>query len=299
MGTSTTRRRCTRAAITVMAATALVGAGAATSPAGSATPPGTVLRVAITANGMYLDGPTTFPAGRVHLYVDASGKDRSAAIIRLHPGYSFPDFRADLKTAGANLDGPNGNQKKGLAAIQHAIANITAVGGLSAHDGQERHGIVMLHHPGGHYVLFDDSGSVPRRPVALTVTDRVGPQRLPATDATVTAKTNKRFGGDDVLPAHGNITFVNHSTESPHFLVLQHVKEGTTRKDILDSFQSDQQPDWVLKAEQNSDALTTGRRMVLRVHLPAGEYAEMCFFPDPQTGVPHAFMGMVRIVHLK
>jgi hypothetical protein len=25
----------------------------------------------------------------------------------------------------------------------------------------------------------------------------------------------------------------------------------------------------------------------------------MCFFPDPKTGDPHAFMGMVRIVHLR
>jgi hypothetical protein len=32
--------------------------------------------------------------------------------------------------------------------------------------------------------------------------------------------------------------------------------------------------------------------------LPAGDYAEMCFFPDLKTGMPHAMMGMVRIVHL-
>jgi hypothetical protein len=32
--------------------------------------------------------------------------------------------------------------------------------------------------------------------------------------------------------------------------------------------------------------------------LPAGDYAEVCFFPDLETGMPHAFMGMVRIVHL-
>jgi len=25
----------------------------------------------------------------------------------------------------------------------------------------------------------------------------------------------------------------------------------------------------------------------------------MCFFPDLKTGMPHAAMGMVRIVHLK
>jgi hypothetical protein len=39
--------------------------------------------------------------------------------------------------------------------------------------------------------------------------------------------------------------------------------------------------------------------MNFHIHLPPGTYAVMCFFPDPKTGDPHAFMGMVRIVHLK
>jgi hypothetical protein len=40
-----------------------------------------------------------------------------------------------------------------------------------------------------------------------------------------------------------------------------------------------------------------GHAMVLHTHIPAGEYALMCFFADPETGMPHAFMGMVKIVH--
>jgi hypothetical protein len=33
--------------------------------------------------------------------------------------------------------------------------------------------------------------------------------------------------------------------------------------------------------------------------LPKGEYVEVCFFPDPKTGMPHAYMGMIGTVTLK
>jgi hypothetical protein len=100
-----------------------------------------------------------------------------------------------------------------------------------------------------------------------------------------------------VLPHNGTITFENNSTESPHFLVLQQVKDGTTRKQAIAALQSNG-PGPFLRHEQASDVVTYGHAMNMHVHMPAGTYAEMCFFPDPQTGMPHALMGMVRIVHL-
>ena len=54
----------------------------------------------------------------------------------------------------------------------------------------------------------------------------------------------------------------------------------------------------MLPGEQDSDIVSPGHAMALHLQLPAGHYALMCFFPDPQTGMPHAFMGMVRMVTL-
>jgi hypothetical protein len=290
--------RSTRAAIATLSATTFVLGGLVVAPTATAAEAGTVLRVAITSNGMYLDGPTTFPAGRVKLFVDAAGNDRGAEIIRLHRGYSFKDFRADLKKAFSNLFAPDGDTDKGLKALNRALDNTTIYGGLYSPDGLVRHGTLMLKRPSDRYVLFDDSGNLPKRPIHLTVTDPAGPQTLPTTEATVRARTGARFGGDTALPARGNITFRNKATDSPHFLVLQHVKKGTTRKDVLDSFESDSPPDFVLPGEQETDVVGPGHAMTVKLHLPKGYYAEMCFFPDPETGAPHAFMGMVRIVHL-
>ena len=37
----------------------------------------------------------------------------------------------------------------------------------------------------------------------------------------------------------------------------------------------------------------------VHVNLPKGEYVALCFVADRKTGMPHAFMGMIGIYHLK
>jgi hypothetical protein len=290
------RVRATSVAAATALTVALGGLAVTTAPAASAATSGTTLRISITPNGMYVDGPRSFPAGRVHVYVDASLPDRGVEIARFARGYHFADFRADLKTAFTELGA--GHMNKGLAALNHALDHSTFFGGVYAPDGAVRHGTLLLPRAGGRYVLFDDSGNLPKRPVHLTLTSPRGPQTLPATDKTVVAKTIRRWAGDDTLPAHGNITFHNAATNSPHFLVLQHVKAGTTRHQVINALTSPTPPTFIRQGEQESDSVGPGHSMVLHLNLPKGTYAQMCFFPDPETGMPHALMGMVRMVRL-
>lgn len=296
-------RTSVRIGLAAAAATGLAVAGlpsaqaAPVAPAASSSVP--ALHVAITDRGFYVDGPSTFPAGRVQVSFDnARAKAESETeVFQLAAGYHWADLRSDFKTMAPNLFAPNGNTKKGLKALNHIIANVTGYGGFDVMAGKSAHGTLLLPHAGT-YVIFNDS-NVPRSPHWLTVTAPVGPQTLPAADANVVAKTTRRFGGDTTLPAKGTINFTNKSTESPHFLNLQQVKPGTTRKQVIEALQGNGGPPPFLDGVAGTDALTTGQSMNVHVHLPAGTYAEMCFFPDPKTGMPHAFMGMVRIVKLK
>jgi hypothetical protein len=292
------------AAIAALAVAGLVSTGSDVALAANRAPStggATTLNVAITDHGMYLDGTTTFAAGRVKVLLEdaRSSHDAVLAVVRLVPGYTWKEYRDDLKVAFSNLFAPNGNKKKGLRRLNHAIHHAVGYGGFDAHAGEKRSATLLLNVPSASYFAYDDSGNLPKRPHRLTVTAASGPQTLPTADATVIAKTNRRFGGDTVLPARGTIEFVNHSTESPHFLILQHVKEGTTRKQVRQGLQSNSQPSWVLPEEAATDVVSLHQKMVLHVHVPAGEYVEMCFFPDPQEGTPHALMGMIRIVHLR
>ena len=285
------------AAVAGLVLAGMPGAQAAPQRASSAQ---TTLHVAITDKALYVDGPTSFPAGQVHLIFEnaRSKADGETAIFRLAPGYSWSDLRADIKTVGENLFAPHGDKQKGLKALNHAIAHLTSYGGLLAHAGDSVHGTLLLTDPGT-YAIFNDSGQIPNSPHWLTVTAPAGYQALPPADGTVVAQTNRRFSGSSVLPANGTISFTNHSTESPHFLILQQVKEGTTRKQVIAALQSNSKPTFLLSGEFETDALTTNQSMDFHVSLPAGEYVQMCFFPDPKTGMPHALMGMVRVVHLK
>ena len=283
------------------AATLAIGFATIAAPSVDAASSGTELRIALTDHGMYVDGPRTFPAGLVHLvFEDAKSKGGGdIAVIGLSAGHTWKEFRSGLKVAFTNLFAPNGDKKKGLKALNQVLTYVTGYGGLGADTGQVREGTVLLSSPNTQYFLFDDSGNLPNRPKLLTTTAAVGAQTLPTTSATVFAQTNRRFGGATVLPHNGTLTFENHSTESPHFLVIQQVKPGTTRKQVIAALQSNNGPGPFLQHEQETDVVSYGHAMNVHLQVPVGSYALMCFFPDPKTGMPHALMGMVRIVQVK
>jgi hypothetical protein len=291
------------AGLAVVAATGLAGASqvsaapAAPSLPGSAVTP--VLHARISGHSFKLTGDRSFPSNRVTVTLHAVGAERTLQIVKFKPGFTLSDLRADIRFFSQH-GGDSGKPTK--AAMRHlhdALRHTALFGGEDAEKGQTSTQTIVL--PAGRYTFLDDTGQLPQRPrivhVSANPTGVAAP--APASQATVTMQTNKRFGGSRTLPATGTITVTNQSTESPHFLLLQHVKNGTTRKQVERGLRSNGQPGFVLPGVGGTDALGMGKSETLRYSLPKGEYAEMCFFPDPKTGLPHAFMGMIRIVHLK
>lgn len=281
-----------------LAASGMTGADAAPRKAAPYERPYIDVYINATKLVAHLGGGA-LATGQMDVSLSAKGGDREVAVVRFDRGYTFQDFRDDIRTFGSSF-GQNGPSKKGLKALNHAIDNTTGYGGVFAPQGKFRHGTVLLDQE-GRYCFYDDSHDVPRHPAFVTIGGSVGPQKLQQYAGTITAKTNRRFGGDNVLPARGNIRFKNNSTQSPHFLALNHVKEGTTKKDVLDYFQSGSEapPPFARKGEAGVDALSYGQQQTFHVNLPPGQYVELCFFPDPDEGMPHAVMGMIRMVHLK
>jgi hypothetical protein len=296
-----TPRNALGLAAAAAATIAVIGGG--TGAAASAESHHSVARtptLSITASktGFQLSGPRTFRAGRVNLTLKAVGGDRTVQVASFKKGFTFTKLRAALLAFGEG-QGQTGESKAGLTALNDAVAHTYLYGGLDA-DSATARGSVVLARPGT-YVIYDDSGNLPTRPRTVTV---IGPEvkrASPHSTATVVATSAKRFGGAKILPARGTITFANRSNNSPHMLSLQHVKTGTTRKQVIDFLSTGQQgnPPWGLQGSANTDIVGDGLSQTLTYHLQKGEYIEMCFFPDLQTGMPHALMGMVGIVTLK
>jgi hypothetical protein len=242
----------------------------------------------------------SFVAGRVDLKIKAVGAEREFAIASFKKGYSFAKLKADEIKFGKDM-GKNGETKAGIKILDHALSLTTFYGGLDATAGQRESGSVVLPKAGTYYV-WNDGGNVPKQPVKLTVTGPAVHRAAPKSTATVTGKSDDRFGGAATLPAKGTITFkdtTSGSAKSPHFWEIIHVKPGTTRKDVLTGLEnSSGPPSFVLKGSAGIDAINPGLSETVSYNLPKGSYAELCFFPDPKTGIPHAFMGMIRIVNL-
>jgi hypothetical protein len=259
------------------------------------------LHITISKGHFKVAGPRTFAAGRVALTLTAVGNEREVEVGSLKKGYTFKDVRADLTAFGEKQgSGPNGSTpKSALKHLNRVINRTNLYGGLDAQAGQTLRGTVVLPTAGTYYI-FNDSGQLPNHPTKLTVTGPEVTRAAPDSTATVTALTKRRFGGAKTLPAKGTITFKNDSTESPHFLDLIHVKQGTTKKEVLTALLSggNGPPPFALKGEAGTDTVGKGFSQTLTYNLPKGEYIEVCFFPDPKTGMPHAFMGMIGIVQL-
>jgi hypothetical protein len=303
-----TTRTTLRLAAATTAVVGLVGSGAVgalaspSRPAAGTTTP--TITAKVSGGQLTLSSPRTFHAGRVLVSLTSGSSESSIEVIRLHKNYTWTDFKSDIKAFGQSY-GPNGATEAGVRHLDRATTHTTQYGGYDAPANKTRRGYIVLP-AAGDYIVFNDSGNLPAQPHHLKVTAPAGAQTLPKTAATITAKTDRRFGGATQLPTSGNLTFKNISTESPstpHMLILQHVKQGTTRRQVIAYAQSNSQqpPSWALRAGTGTDLLGEGQSMTLHYSLPKGEYAVMCFMPDPQPanhGEDHAAMGMVRMIQI-
>jgi hypothetical protein len=295
----TNRRRCAASASVgaLTIAAALIAAPAATAGAGAdnACPHSIpLLKAKITGSDLTFDGSLTQPAGPLRIRLKAVGDEREIALQRFKGDYGPADLKHDVAAAF-------GSGTFDQAALRRAEKHTVALGGVDAAKGKSATMTVVLK-PGTYY-LNDDSGDVPIRFRKLHIRPSSCGLHQTRTTATVTMKETHRFGGDTTLPAEGSILVKNVSTsfDELHFLSMQRVKKGTTRADVLAAFGSSTPgpPPFFLDDQVGTDALSPGKSQALTYSLPKGTYALLCFFPDLKDGVPHAFTGMVRIVHLK
>ncbi len=141
----------------------------------------------------------------------------------------------------------------------------------------------------GHLPLF--SGRLPFVPGHLPV--------FPG-HATVKLTSDDRFESPDLLPKAGTIT-VRNISDTIHFMAVSPVKPGTTDAQIQQFFDDPQGPP-PFAAEGPSiemGVLSPGRSADITYQLPAGTYDLECFIADDESGMPHAFMGMHKVVTLK
>ncbi|MCF6379674.1 hypothetical protein L2K70_18845 [Nocardioides KLBMP 9356] len=248
----------------------------------AATP---MLTATLTGKTIKVSGPSKLRPGRVRMSVSGKGV---VELAMFRSGYDAADFAADVNKFGAKND---------VKALKHALANTTILGGFEGGGS----GTLVLPKAGS-YTPFSlgDKGVVLGDPIMVKGAKRKS--ATPSTDGRIIAKAGLSWGGSSTLPAKGRLLFKNRgNTGVPHFIAMQQVQEGTTTDQVLEYFQSgDQgQPSWGLPAGLETGSISPGKSVTVNYDLPPGQYVVMCFFPDPTMGgMPHAFMGMLEMIHL-
>ena len=240
---------------------------------------GQSLTITVAKGSLKLQGVNGLRAGRIKLAV--KGKPAPVSIVSFARGYTVRDMAKDY--AASN--------KGDMKALKRAIANTTWHGGLMTGST----GTIVLPRAGTYTAL------VMANRIMAPTTFRVGPvkaSKAPSVDATIKARKGMKWGGARHLPTRGTLKFKN-ADDQPHFAVLQQVQEGTTMEQVMEGLQSEEEPAWLLPAWAQTDTLSPGRQMTMDYELPAGQYVLLCFFPDPKMkGMPHAMMGMVKMIHV-
>ena len=161
--------------------------------------------------------------------------------------------------------------------------------------------------PGTYYLM--DLGNPPTSgPPAVTrlSVKRHGGYRAKALHrharATIKMTSADRFQVRGSMPAAGTVRVVN-ASDTLHFVSFQRVKPGTTDRQVQQYFASGGSsgpPPWALNSPtMGSDVLTPGKALKLTYRLHRGTYVLMCFVADDQDGMPHAFMGMHKVVRFR
>jgi hypothetical protein len=165
----------------------------------------------------------------------------------------------------------------------------------------------------GKYYLMDlgNVGNSPPDPVFTTFTVRPSGHSSHSPGDSHRGPVIKLTSADtfispSTLPARGTVT-VRNVADTIHFMVIEPVLEGTTDAQIqawFDSFVNGTPPPPGPPPFANGptgglDVLSPGHQAELTYNLPPGTYMLACFVADDVTGMPHAAMGMHKVVTLK
>jgi hypothetical protein len=271
-------------AVATVAAIALSGVAVAEASAAPTAVNLTTVTVHMTKQKIRLSEHSVHAGTILFRAISGDGRFHQLQIARLRHGYTLKQASQDLGKAF------HGNVKA-VRRVDHGVA---FRGGAPAHKSGYP-GAVIVRLTAGHYYLLDQDG---QGLASLTVRGKPGKQPAIAHTGKIIANS---YGFQNTrLPAAGIIKMTNIS-DQPHFIQLERVKDSTTGRTIRRFIKhpSNGKPSWALNPGTDSSVISPYRTEFLHYRLPAGKYLVACFWPDDDTGMPHFFMGMWRLVQVK
>jgi hypothetical protein len=299
------------AALTLAAAGTLATAGPAAALGHPSEHPGRDTTVLVHGDGTNVTlSRSSVNEGRISFKVDttnsAPGSGSQITLFRLVGNTTLDTFKADL------ADEFSSDPSVAARGTRELNRDIRAFGLADVSPGYPETVTEAL--KAGQYYLMDlgTAGNGPPDPAFTTFTVHHSGQgssqgqgdshRGPVIKLT----SADRIVGPSTLPARGTVTVMN-VADTIHFMEIAPVLKGATDAQIqawFDSFANGTPPPpgpppFADGPSGGMDVLSPGHQVELTYNLPPGTYMLACFVADDVTGMPHAFMGMHKVVTLK
>jgi hypothetical protein len=273
------------------------------------------LRVQVTDTA-YEGLPTETAAGRYLLTLEVSAAEGGLNFLQLPEGMSFDDFMTLL--SGSPAGSPEA--MSGTPGAEAAPAEgegedrppewyfQTAMAGGTAAFGGTAQAIIDL--TPGEWVAWAGFPDAPQAPVGLTVTGEAGATPAagaePAADVTVTM-FEYDFAVEGTLTPGAHVFAVTNVGAQPHEMFMLRSPGPVTEEQIAQVLEMDMQggtpapdadvpnPDEFIPVASMTP-LSMGKTGWIPVTLEAGTYIVLCFVPDIESGMPHAYHGMYQVI---
>lgn len=167
----------------------------------------------------------------------------------------------------------------------------------------------MLDLPPGEWLVWGEDPGATQEPVILNVTGEM-PADLPEPESGATLEMGEYFFevAEGELTAGKQVVEIQNVGAVPHFIFMGKVPDTVTEADLEAVLEADMTgtpaaTDWN-PDEEFEDVLGTTTQsgdtsIWVSVTLEPGTYAAVCFFPDAESGIPHAYEGMYAIIEVE
>lgn len=239
--------------------------------------------------------PESIEAGRYLVTVRGEpGPDDfalGAVFLQLPEGLSFDDAMA--QAAEATEDVPAFFYESIFAG---GVAALVPAGQTSAS------GVVDLAEGAGQWIALDPSFT--RMPVPFAVTGEL-PADLAEPESNATIGMGEMYIelNEGTLAAGENLIKLVNEGVQPHFVEIMGVPEGTTNENITAAIEAEMGATPSAEPLDMSAAMpaaylpeqSAGVTAWHAVSLEAGTYGVICWITDPESGMPHAMLGMHNV----
>jgi hypothetical protein len=271
--------------IAVLVGAACNATSTPSAPTASASAAAGGQNITVDAKEFGFDLPSTIPTGIVNITVTNSGKEEhQAQLAKIADGKTMQEVVAalakqDFATALSIITfvgGPTGVAAGGTQTISANLApgNYMAICFVTSDDGVPHFAKGMV--------------------AAFSVTGTASAAQLPAASASLTLQ-DFSFVGIETLPTGPQVVAVTNKGPQPHEATIVKLDAGVTADQARSQMAALTGPATSVPFSDIGGiaAIAANSTANVTINLPPGNYAFVCYVPDPASGKGHFQLGMI------